>query len=195
MTEAERLALVAHELRSPVAALAGLAERARAMSPADLARATELAVSAGRDIERLLSDPDLLSLRLERVELGQLLDPLARPRVTCSAEPATLVCDPTRIRQALGNLVGNGLRHGTLVTVTGQSSGDGVLIDVADDGPGLALGEAAFERGVSGAGSSGYGLWLARAIARAHGGELEAVAAPAGALFRLSLPLSGDASG
>ena len=191
MSGAGRFALLAHELRSPVAALQALAAVAPEPASGDLARLTELAVAAGRDIERLLSDPDVLSLRLEEVELGALFESLAQPGVTCSAEPVRVVCDPTRIRQALANLVANGRRHGTVVTVTGGRRDDSVVIEVTDDGPGIAPGIDVFERGVSGVGSTGYGLWLARAIAEAHGGTLtvEPTSGP-GATFTLWVPSS-----
>lgn len=200
MTTDQRLGLLVHELRSPCAALDALSAGAPGLSPGALTRVAELAVAAGRDIERLLSDPDVLSVRPEEVELESLLEWLVQPGVTCSAEPARVVCDPTRIRQALGNLVANGRRHGTAVTVTGRRCESDVLIEVCDDGPGITAGVDIFARGVSGAGSSGYGLWLARAIAEAHGGTLIASTTPAaipgaGATFTLSVPLRPGASG
>jgi len=66
-----------------------------------------------------------------------------------------------------------------------------VVVTVADDGPGVDPRLDPFSRGASGAGSTGYGLWLARAIAEAHGGTLGLADAPGGgASFRLSLPSS-----
>ena len=192
MSDGERLGILAHELLSPVAALQALAATS---GGADLLRIVELAAAAGRDIERLLSDPDRLSLHLEDVELGTLLEPLARPGVTISVEPARIVCDPTRIRQALANLVANGLRHGTAVSVFGRRQADRVTVEIGDNGPGLPAELDIFASGVSGAGSSGYGLWLARAIAQAHGGDLTAESTPAGATFTLSVPLRPSASG
>jgi len=69
-----------------------------------------------------------------------------------------------------------------------------VVVDVADDGPGVDPAVDVFARGVSGAGSSGLGLWVARTIAEAHGGslELEDGHGP-GATFRLVLPLAVEA--
>ena len=192
MNNVERLGLLAHELLSPVAALQALAA---ASSGADLARVVNLAAAAGRDIERLLSDSDVLSLRVEEVELGALLEPLVRAGVTISAESVRVVCDPTRIRQALANLVANGLRHGTAVAVVASRRADRVNVEVSDNGPGLPAATDVFALGVSGAGSSGYGLWLARAIAEAHGGELTAESTPAGATFTLSVPLRPSANG
>jgi signal transduction histidine kinase len=71
-----------------------------------------------------------------------------------------------------------------------------VLVDVSDDGPGVDPELDLFRRGVSGAGSTGLGLYLAREIAHAHGGTLELVPVPgAGATFRLSLPCASGANG
>ena len=69
----------------------------------------------------------------------------------------------------------------------GESDGR-VVVDVADDGPGLPDGLDPFARGTSGAGSTGIGLWLARAIADAHGGSLDLVGTGPGGRFRLVLP-------
>ena len=57
---------------------------------------------------------DLLSLRLELVDLGLLVSALATDTVVVSVEgrPRTRA-DPTRLRQAIANLVANGLRHGS----------------------------------------------------------------------------------
>jgi signal transduction histidine kinase len=196
MTKGERLAILAHELRSPVAALSALAAAGRNAPASGLTRIAELATTAGRDIERLLSDLDVLSLRMEDVDLGTLFDPLTQLGVTCSVESARVVCDPTRIRQALANLVANGLRHGTAVSVTAHRRGDRVVVDVTDDGPGIPAGMDVFARGVSGVGSSGYGLWLAREIAQAHGGTLTLESGSAGgATFTLDVPSPPVASG
>lgn len=194
----DRLAVLAHELRSPVAAIVALAERAGDISLADDAfrRIVALALAGGRDIERLLLDPDLLSVRSQEIDLADLLHAVARPRVVLTVEPITFVGDPTRLRQAIWNLVANGLRHGTEVTIDAGRDGDRAVITVRDDGPGVDPAIDPFTKGVSAAGSSGYGLWLARAIAEAHGGRLEHTSAPGqGAVFRLSLPLSSGASG
>lgn len=186
-----RLALLAHELRSPVAALVALSEASRATADVGRTRQMiELAIAAGRDIDRLLSDHDALSLRVERVDVGWLLDSLVAPRVAVSAPRGLEVDgDPVRLRQVLANLVANALRHATAVTIEARRHGDHVVIDVTDDGPGVAPGLDVFARGASGAGSSGYGLWLARSIAELHAGTLELVdREPPGACFRLVLP-------
>jgi len=194
----EPLAVLAHELRSPVAALVALAERAEAVrrSRDAFARLVALALEAGHDIERLLLDPELLSLRSVEVDLAALLLAAAPNGVTVAVEPVLVTGDPTRLRQAFANLVGNALRHGTEVTIEGGPAGDRAVIRVRDDGPGVDPALDPFAAGVSGAGSTGYGLWLARAIAEAHGGslELERPGGP-GAVFRLSLPRASGGRG
>ncbi|HET9938161.1 MAG TPA: HAMP domain-containing sensor histidine kinase, partial [Gaiella sp.] len=173
----------------PVAALEALAAAAPTAPAAERARLVALAVAAGRDVERLVTDPQLVSLRPEAVDLGALARGLASERVvvTIAGSPRANV-DPTRIRQALANLVENGLRHGTTVAIDVGARDGRVVVDVADDGPGLDEGLDPFARGTSGARSTGIGLWLARAIAEAHDGSLDPVGAGPGARFRLVLP-------
>jgi len=182
--------VLAHELRSPVAALVALAEAAPGVPASGRPRLVGLAAAAARDIERLLTDPDLLSLRLELVDLGRLVSGIATDTVVVSIEGRpTARADPTRLRQAIANLVANGLRHGSRVAITVVERDGRVVVDVKDDGPGVDPALDPFERGVSGAGSSGLGLWLARGVAEAHGGSLVLVSGPGpGAWFRLALP-------
>ena len=188
---AERLRILAHELRSPVAALTALAEAAPgASSPDERRRILELALAASHDIRRLLTDPALLSLRRERLDVAALALGLTGTGVRVSADGEAVVdADPTRLRQALANLVANGLRHGSRVAIDVREEDGRVVVEVTDDGPGVASGFDPFERGSGAAGSTGYGLWLARAIAEAHGGSLDLLpdGAP-GARFRLALP-------
>ena len=97
--------------------------------------------------------------------------------------------DPTRLRQVLANLIANGLRHGTHVEIALSERDGRVVVDVMDDGAGIAPGIDPFVRSASGVGSSGLGLWLGREIAGAHGGALDLVSGTRqGTCFRLSLP-------
>lgn len=189
--DVDRLAVVAHELRSPVAALEALALAAPGLvAPGDRRRVVALAIAAARDVERLLGDPELLSMELRPVDVSVLVAGLAGESVTVRAgEPAIVRADEMRLRQALGNLVRNGLRHGTHVTLEVTEHDGRVVVEVADDGPGFGTDADPFARGTSGAGSTGIGLWLARAVAEAHDGSLELVSGAAGgARLRLALP-------
>lgn len=197
MTRAEQLALVAHELRSPVAALEALAAGAAAARAAGtLDDVLALAVAAGRDVERLVADTEPLSVRVARVRVDELLRvAAARADLVRDDLPSETVVsgDPTRLRQLLGNLVANARRHGSVVAVEARRGPRGsIVVDVVDDGPGVEPALDPFGRGVSGAGSTGYGLWLARGIAEAHGGSLELVRGGPGTRFRLVLPPAAD---
>jgi signal transduction histidine kinase len=99
---------------------------------------------------------------------------------------------PGRLREAVGVLLDNALRHGQgTVALTARQGGGTVVIDVSDAGPGVpeALVPHVFERGFSGHGSTGVGLALARALVEADGGRLElSQARPA--LFEVFLPVA-----
>jgi signal transduction histidine kinase len=74
-----------------------------------------------------------------------------------------------------------------------RRQGGQVTVEVTDDGPGVPPAERdrVFERFVrleAGPGRNGLGLPIARAVARAHGGDLTCENAPAGARFVLSIP-------
>lgn len=105
-----------------------------------------------------------------------------------------ILCDPDRLTQALRNLLANARRHaGAAGQVTADLWQDDkkVTFTIRDSGPGLPteLGDQIFEPFVSGAGSSGLGLSVARQIARMHGGELIGRNHEgSGAEFVLSLP-------
>ena len=175
--DVERLRIVAHEVRSPVAALVALAGAARKTEDqATLRRMLALGIAAARDVERIVADPELISLRFEDVDVAALVSAFAAPSVLVEANGRAAVRgDATRLRQVIANLVANALRHGTQAAFEVGEEDGRVVVTLTDDGPGVDPGIDPFARGASGAGSSGYGLWLARAIAEAHGGTLEVV--------------------
>ncbi|GGP94218.1 MULTISPECIES: ATP-binding protein [Streptosporangium] len=93
------------------------------------------------------------------------------------------------ISQVISTLLENSLRHGDgTVTVTTSEKDTSVVVEVADEGEGIAddLAGRVFERNVSGKGGTGLGLTLARALAAADGGRLELVR-PRPAVFALFL--------
>jgi len=115
----ERFRIVVHELRSPVAALEALAAAARTTyDPATLRRMVALGIAAARDVERIVADPELLSLRLDGVDVAALAAEFAAPSVEVEANgEASVRGDATRLRQAIANLVANALRHGTRAVI------------------------------------------------------------------------------
>lgn len=121
-------------------------------------------------------------------------------RTDIDGEP-WLDADPLRMRQALGNLVSNALRHtpasGT-VTLSARRDGDGITLAVADTGTGIAPDDLphVFDRFWRAeksrsrrTGGSGLGLPIVRHLVAAHGGTVEAASEPGiGSLFTLRLP-------
>jgi two-component system sensor histidine kinase KdpD len=122
--------------------------------------------------------------------------------------PATLPLvpiDELLIEQVFINLLENAAKHtpsGTPITVSAWPEDHAVVVEVADEGPGIARGEEEtifrkFHRGAvaehSGpAGGSGLGLTICRGIITAHGGRIWLEPGPgSGAAFRFTLPLGG----
>jgi two-component system sensor histidine kinase BaeS len=221
--EAQRKAMVsdiAHELRSPLTNIRGWLEVVRDgvvdPDPALLDSLHEEALVLQRVIDDLqdLAAADAGTLRLHRepVPAGDLLDQVAAAhRVAADAAGvalrteadagAWLEADPVRMRQALGNLVSNALRHtpdGGTVTLAARRDGDDVLLSVTDTGTGIAPEDLphVFERFWRAeksrsrrTGGSGLGLPIVRHLVAAHGGTAEAASEPGrGALFTLRLP-------
>jgi signal transduction histidine kinase len=197
---------VAHELRTPLAAIRGRVELALDPRVAnDDAHATLHAIEAqvvrmSATVETLLAvarrEIDPQDGRVDLEAIAQELDGV-EVRVLSHPMPAA-EGDPEIIRRALAPLLDNARRHArSSVTITLDSTPGRARITVRDDGPGLDsdLGEAAFEPGRRGDhepnGGAGLGLPLARRLARACGGEVSIGAGPGGC-FILELPAVDD---
>jgi two-component system OmpR family sensor kinase len=204
-----------HELRTPVAVIK--TELEAALRTGDYGPdVRESLVAAVEECDRLAQlAEDLLVLaraaegelpvRREALDVRPVLegvrdrfvDRAARHgrRIRIDAGDGQVQADPLRLRQALGNLVDNALRHGAGdVVLSSRGEDGGVGLDVADAGAGFApdVAERAFERfargneGRTGDGA-GLGLAIVRAIAEAHGGRAAIVPGP-GATVRVWLP-------
>ncbi len=218
---------IAHDLRSPLTRIRGLAESAAVQAPPG-SEAAELAGSIveecdrlGRIINTMLeiaeAEAGVQRLALEPVDTGELVrravelfEGVAEERrvaLACRlAAVPPLRGDRRRLQHALANLVDNALKYtpaGGHVTVTLAAHGERVEIAVRDDGPGIAPEDRPhlFERFYRGDRSrhlpgNGLGLSLARAVARAHGGDIRLESGVgAGSEFVLSLPSAGPARG
>ncbi|WP_406290140.1 ATP-binding protein [Embleya sp. NBC_00896] len=181
-----------------------------------LGRLVEDLLLLARLDEHAAADPGALRLRPEPMDLRSLaadalhdlraLDPTRPVRLTgpdCGpVTPAPTMGDERRLRQVVSNLIGNAVTHtpaGTPVRIGVGATADGVLLEVADTGPGLTDEQArrVFERfyrvdgsrsRTTGAGA-GLGLAIAQSLTQAHGGRLELTTAPdKGTTFRLILP-------
>jgi two-component system osmolarity sensor histidine kinase EnvZ len=97
------------------------------------------------------------------------------------------------VKRAITNLVDNARRHAGRVMVSAVARGRSVLVNVDDDGPGIAADrrEDVFRPFQSGStGGTGLGLTIARDIVRAHGGDISLEDSPLGGLrARVRLPV------
>jgi two-component system sensor histidine kinase BaeS len=221
--EAQRKAMVsdiAHELRSPLTNIRGWLEVTRDgvvdPDPALLASLHEEALVLQRVIDDLqdlaAADAGTLRLHRESVRCDELLQQVAAAhRVTAGAARVELRTgiggepwldgDPLRMRQALGNLVSNALRHtpaGGTVTLSARRDGDEIALAVADTGTGIAPEDLphVFDRFWRAeksrsrrTGGSGLGLPIVRHLVAAHGGTVEVASEPGvGSVFTLRLP-------
>lgn len=113
--------------------------------------------------------------------------------------------DGVLIEQVLVNLLDNALKYtpaGTCVSVRARHEARVVVVEVADQGPGLPAGDEQrvfdkFYRGYGASGSTrssvGLGLSICRGMIEVHGGKIWAETSPeGGAVFRFTLPLEGQ---
>ncbi len=191
---------VAHELRTPLAALRGRAELA--LGSGDPEESEEALRAVIEDTDRVAHTIDTL-MAAARQELGEEDATVDAAAVAREVDDVELVVDgeipPAEgdaevVRRALAPLVENARRHAReRVTLALSADARVVRIAVLDDGPGLdpALAERVFEPGYQGSGDpgngAGLGLALARRLARACGGDVAAGPGPGGC-FVLSLP-------
>lgn len=206
---AHLLAVTAHELRSPAAAIEGaatlLTDGWDDLDPRQRGALLGAISASAHRLHRLAADlgtasrleSDTLGLVLEDVSLSRLLESAmeraraANPAVdlTVESDDVTFRGDPARLGQAVDNLFENALRHGrTPVRMTGTATDSGIRIAVCDAGGGVPddVVPRLFERFAAGPrGGTGLGLYLVREIARRHGGEASYAGA---ATFVLDLP-------
>jgi len=213
-------AAIAHEIKNTLNGL-GMAVELIVEDPANGTRVARLRPQVAGEIARLRDVVDsLLSFsRSPRIELGSadlvpvieqaraLLGDLAADRGTTVTidGPASLplYCDSHKMKGVLVNLIKNAVEAGSQVRVSATVDDAQVVVEVADDGPGLTddvrkhLFEPFFTTKPNG---TGLGLPTSQRYVEAHGGALEVGGGPSalgGALFRVRLPrvVRGDVSG
>ncbi|MFD7550494.1 sensor histidine kinase [Streptomyces sp. NPDC059816] len=226
---------VAHELRTPLSNIRGWLEGAQdgvaELDKALVSSLLEEAVQLQHIIDDLqdLAEADAGALRLypEPVPVTELLVQVAAAHqaradaagvtltVSASTGPAEgggpddPVVDPVRLRQAVGNLVTNAIRHtpsGGEVTVRAARSepeGD-LVLEVSDTGEGLTAEQLpyVFDRFWRAeksrnrrTGGSGLGLSIVRRLTEAHGGTVSVSSTvDVGSVFTLRIPARGSVS-
>lgn len=208
------VANVSHELRTPVSALRAVLENlvdgVRAPDEATLKTALQQTERLGRLVADLLDlsrvEAGTLPLRREPVPVAEFLHRVVeeaqladRPvRYLVHVQPPELVVhgDRARLHQLVANLLDNAGRHsppGGTVTVGAVRRERRIVLEVSDDGPGIAPVDRrrVFDRFSTSAaddGGTGLGLAIARWVTDLHGGEIEVVDAASGCRIRTTLP-------
>ncbi len=222
----EMVANVSHELRTPVAALRAQLENMvdGVVEPdaATLEAALEQTERLGRLVTYLLDlsriEAGAVGLDIADVHVGDFLADAAsaaRPlaaakqlRLEVSAEAdLTVPADAERLHQVVANLLHNAVRHspvGGAIGLDARRSGPSVVIDVVDEGPGIApedrqrvfqrftRGNAPAQTGLQSTGGTGLGLSIVRWAAELHGGTVEVADSPSGCVMRVRLPATRD---
>jgi signal transduction histidine kinase len=221
------ISLVSHELRTPLTAIKGfivtlfhydkeIPEEKRRVYLGVLNEETDRLT---RLINELLDISRIESGRME-IQWRRLALPGIVHRVfeTLSVKASTvklakdfpenfpsIVADPDKLEQVLINLIGNALRYAppqSMILVSGRRAADGVILEVKDEGPGIAFAEQErifdkfyrldneINRKNPG---TGLGLPICRALINLHGGKIWVESeVNSGCRFLFTLPLNLD---
>lgn len=219
----EMVANVSHELRTPVAALqAQLENMVDGVVPADTA-ALQSALDQTERLSRLVAylldlsriEAGAVGLEISDVRIADLLggavaitEPLGaakrlRFEVVVNPPDLTAPADLERLHQVIVNLLHNAVRHspdGGTVRLEARRTGAFVVVDVLDEGPGIApadrervfqrftRGNAPAQTGRASTGGTGLGLAIVRWAVELHGGTVAVADSPSGARLRVTLP-------
>jgi PAS domain S-box-containing protein len=223
--KSEFLATMSHELRTPLNAIAGYAELLAmgVRGPVNEEQLRDLARIRQNQQHLLEIITDILNF--SRIEAGRvhyslvpvpvrdvlarmegMIEPQARARsieYRCEnvADGLAVIADREKLDQVLINLLGNAVKFtpaGGRITLSGETDGDRVRLDVRDTGIGIEPSQLAaiFEpfvqleptltRTTEGA---GLGLAISRELARGMGGDLSVTSVPGdGSTFTVELP-------
>jgi two-component system, OmpR family, sensor histidine kinase CreC len=193
-----------HEVKSPLTAIRASAELLAGDIPPE--RRAGFVITIEREVDRLnkLADRLLELASLERADRLAHVEPVALRALVGEviassaavaeargvrleqqhAERDTVQGDPLLLRQAIDNLLRNALDfapRGSLISISTEAVGRGVLLTVQDQGPGIPEFARArifdrfysLPRPASGRKSTGLGLNFVREVAQLHGGRVE----------------------
>ena len=212
------LAMLGHELRNPLAAIANAAHVLDRLGPPEAAAARASAVihRQVRHLSGLVDDlldaarvsTGKIILRATPVDvaaaLRRLVATVVAPRhvIRIDAESAWVSADETRLDQIIGNLISNAVKFtsaGGEIAARVRAAGSEAVLDVADTGDGIpaALLPHVFEPFIQGErtpdrthGGLGLGLALVKRLVEMHGGSVQAASGGAGrgSTFTVRLP-------
>ena len=198
----EMSAVLAHEIKNPLASLKGNAQLLASSLPAgEKPRAkAERVVDEAVRLEKLIQDL-LAFVRTGTIERSSY-DPAILARDAASSVQGEVIVeagpvrmfqlDGPRIREVLVNLLDNGIAAGPPVRVTVAVEGDRLIYEVTDHGPGVPAADRdkIFEPFHTGkTRGTGLGLAIAKRLVELHRGTIAVDDAPGGgARFRIALP-------
>ncbi|MFN0019842.1 MAG: DUF4118 domain-containing protein [Pirellulaceae bacterium] len=226
------LASVSHDLRTPLAAISGAASALLEASSAQdetirrelLQSICEESLRLSRLVENLLQMTRIESRGIEVKKQWEVLEEVVgsafrrletqlrqrKVEIDIPADLPLIPMDGLLMEQVLINLLENAARYTppeAAIKITARTTAKECILEVSDNGPGLAKGEEEriFEKFYRGCESqrpgdhrrgAGLGLAICRAIVQAHGGTIRAENQPrGGARFLLSIPLEGPPPG
>ena len=219
------VASVSHELRTPLTSMSGFVGELMEPDGDPLTEdQREMLGIVERNVghlEELIDDLLLLArldagqmrLELADVDIAELLrdvctdlGPALRDRaialeVDAGGRPV-VAADRARLRQTFANLVGNAIKFSPRegrVAVCARSAGDGAVVEIRDEGPGIPpdelphISERFFRASTAvGVKGTGLGLTISREIVELHGGSLDVRSTVGeGSTFRVHLPATG----
>jgi two-component system, OmpR family, sensor histidine kinase CreC len=215
----ELMHTLAHELKSPIAAIQGSAELLHEDMPAEERKHFLANILEQNQRQKKLIDKLLALIKVEKqqqltivewIDLRQLIDQVKSDyisklnakslQIAIRIENIMLQGDGLLLRQALGNLLDNAIDFspaGSMLTLTGYREDHCAIITLRDKGPGIpeyAIGRV-FERFYSlpradGAKSTGLGLPFVKEVAVLHGGTVTVINEPDGGVCaHLQLPV------
>jgi signal transduction histidine kinase len=217
------ISFISHELKTPLASLKTMNELLIEGREMERERMDEFLERSGEDIERmewLIGDvlniarieSGAIRFSFKKADLAELAKDVVRRyseiaksrglKISVGAESTAMVfCDERWLSQALDNLVRNAVNYspdGGTVSIDISRSEAYVCLTVADEGPGIAAGDApkifqSFYRGGPAVGSrkgTGLGLALAKAIIERHDGDIKLKSSnEKGSIFAIELPI------
>ncbi len=198
LARSEYVAVAAHELRTPLAAILGVLATLKShgsvleITVRDelIDGATDQTERLSRLVEELLTlsriEDGVLRMSLVSADAGELVSEAARAsstadRLTVEIDgDGTVVCDVDAVIRVLTNLLDNARKYsppGAPITLAVSEEADRIRFAVRDVGPGISASERdaifeRFRRGGTGTPGSGLGLYISRGLVQAHGGEL-----------------------
>lgn len=222
------ISMMSHDLKTPIARIQGMvdiiqrdptpisSQQREALdmvhaSSDDLLKFINSILQYGRieaqQIELRLQSKDVNSLLKDVVKKHEFLAKLKKIRIVTELEtlfPAQV--DPELMKQVFSNLVENAIKYSpeeTAVLVSSEEKGGRIVVQVADQGPGIPTDELSnifmkFFRSKNAKSSpikgSGLGLYLAKYFTELHGGRISVESSHGqGCTFTVELPLDGAA--